>query len=86
MVTPSAVYCTVEHFTFYHLSAICQTYVQQYTAFETLSHVILFKQENENQKYTQGTTHFPNTDKTVFQQSDLYVGTKCPDVIDTYSV
>jgi hypothetical protein len=66
-VTPSEVYCTLEHFTFSHLSAICQIYVQQYTAFETLSHVIMLKQGYENQKFTQGTTTFPNLDKTVYQ-------------------
>jgi hypothetical protein len=66
-VTSSAVYCTLEHFTFYHLSDICQTYVQQYTAFETLSHVILLEQKIVNQKFTQGTSAFPNLDKTAFQ-------------------
>ena len=60
--------------------------MQQYAAFETFSHVILLNQENENQKLIQGTFAFPNLDKTVFQHSELYVGTKCPDVIDTYSV
>jgi hypothetical protein len=42
--------CSLEHFTFYHLSAICHINVQQYTAFETLSHAILLSQKNENQK------------------------------------
>jgi hypothetical protein len=60
--------------------------VQQYTAFETLLHVNLLKHENENQKFNQGTTPFPNLDKTVYQLSELYVGTKCPDVIDIYIV
>ena len=60
--------------------------MQQYTAFETFSHVILLNQENENQKFTQGTSAFPNRDKIVFQHSKLYTGTKCPNVIDTYSV
>ena len=85
-MTPSAVYWTLEHFTFYHLSAICQINVQQYTVFETLSYVISWKQKNEKQKLTQGTTHFPNLDKTVFQLSELDVGTKCPHVTDTYIV
>jgi hypothetical protein len=39
-----------------------------------------------NQKFTQGTTPFPNLDKTVYQLSELDVGTKCPDVTDTDSV
>jgi hypothetical protein len=75
-VTPSAVYCTLEHFTFSHLSAICHI----------ILHVILLKQKNKNQKFTQGTTHFTNLDKTKYQLSELDVGTKCPDMIDTYSV
>ena len=85
-MTPSAVYCNLEHFTFYHLSAICHINVQQYAAFETLSHVILLTHKNENKKFTHRTTPFPNIDKNVFQLSELYVATKCPDVIDTYSV
>jgi hypothetical protein len=65
-VTQSAVYCTLDHFTFSHLGAICHTKIQ-YTAFKTLSHVILLKQKNENQKFTQCTTPFPNLDKTACQ-------------------
>jgi len=59
----------LEHFTFYHLSDIWQINVQQYTAFETLPYVILLKQKNENKNLTQGTTPFPNLDKTVFHLS-----------------
>jgi hypothetical protein len=33
--------------------------VQQYAAFETSQHVILFTQKNENQKLTQGSTPSP---------------------------
>jgi len=40
----------------------------------------------KNQKFTQGTTPFPNLDKTVYQLRELDVGTKCPDVTDTDSV
>jgi hypothetical protein len=54
--------------------------VQQYPAFETVSLVILLKQKNGNQKFTQGTSAFQNLDKTVYQLSELDVGTKCPDV------
>jgi hypothetical protein len=32
------------------------------------------------------TKNLPNLDKTVFQLNKLDVGTKCPDVTDTYSV
>ena len=43
-------------------------------------------QEHKNQKFTQHTTPFLNIDKTVFQLSEMYVCTKCPDVNDTYIV
>jgi hypothetical protein len=56
--------------------------VQQYAAFETVSHVILSTQKNVNQKLSQGTTPFPNLDKTVSQLSELDEHTKCPDVTD----
>jgi len=51
---PSIVYCTLDHFTFSDVTVIFQINVQQYTAFETLSHVILLKQKNQKQKCTQG--------------------------------
>jgi hypothetical protein len=60
--------------------------MQQYAAFVTFSHLILFTQKNENQKFTQGKTTFPNLDKIVFRLSVIDVGTKCPDVTDTYSI
>jgi len=66
----------LEHFTFSHLSVICHI----------ILHVILLKQKNENQKFTQGTTPFTNLDKTKYQLSKLDVGTNCPDMTDTYSV
>jgi hypothetical protein len=37
----------------------CQIHVQYHVAFETLQHIILFTQKNENQKLTQGTQHLP---------------------------
>jgi len=40
----------------------------------------------KNQKFTQGTSPFPKLDKTVFQLSEIDVGTKCPDMTDTYSL
>jgi hypothetical protein len=40
----------------------------------------------KTKKFTQGTTPFPNLDRTVYQLSELDVGTKCPDVTDTDSV
>jgi hypothetical protein len=60
--------------------------MQQYAAFVTFSHVILFTQKNENQKFIQSKATFPNLDKTVFLLSVTDVGTKCPDVTDTYSI
>jgi len=58
VVTLSTVYCKFDHFSFSHLSAICQINVQQYTEFESLLHVILLKQKNVNQKFTQGTGYY----------------------------
>jgi hypothetical protein len=86
VVVPSAVYCNLDHFTFSHLNEIYEINVQQYTAFETLALAILFTQKNKNQKFTQGTTTFPNLHKSVFLLSVLDVGTKCPHVTDTYSI
>ena len=60
--------------------------MQQHAAFVSFSHVILFTQKNVNQKFTQGKTTFPNLDKSVFLLSVTDVGTKCPDVTDTYSI
>ena len=57
--------------------------MQQYAELETVSHVTLLTQKNENQKFTQGTIPLPNLDKTVYQLSELDVRTKCPDVTDT---
>jgi len=56
---PSAVYCTLDHFTFSNLSVICQINLQQYTVFETVSHVISLKQKKEKPKIYPRNNNFP---------------------------